>query len=58
MSGDEIKTNVVFYNSLMLEKRNRRVVGGFNYDDIIVGDVKFVNDTTAVAVGENVVSIL
>ena len=39
VSGDEIKTNVVFYN----------------FSD--VGDVKFVNDTTAVAVGENVVSI-
>ena len=58
VSGDEIKTNVVFYNfSDVGKNETERVVGGFNYDDIIVGDVKFVNDTTAVAVGENVVSI-
>lgn len=58
VSGDEIKTNVVFYNfSDVGKNETERVVGGFNYDDIIVGDVKFINDTMAVAVGENVISI-
>lgn len=58
VSGDEIKTNVVFYNfSDVGKNETERVVGGFNYDDVIVGDVKFINDTEAVAVGENVVSI-
>lgn len=58
VSGDEIKTNVVFYNfSDVGKNETERVVGGFNYDDLIVGDVKFINDTMAVAVGENVISI-
>ena len=58
VSGDEIKTDVVFYNfSDVGKNETERVVGGFNYDDVIVGDVKFINDTMAVAVGENVVSI-
>jgi len=40
------------------QNETERVVGGFNhYDNTIVADVEFVNDTTAVAVGENVVSI-
>ena len=58
VGGDEIKTDVVFYNfSDVGKNETERVVGGFNYDDVIVGDVKFINDTMAVAVGENVVSI-
>ncbi len=38
-----LKTNVVFYNFSDVGKKTKteRVVGGFNYDDIIVGDVKF-----------------
>lgn len=59
VSGEEMKTNVVFYNfSEVGQNETERVVGGFNhYDNTIVADVEFVNDTTAVAVGENVVSI-
>jgi len=58
VSGEEIKTNVVFYNfSEVGKNETERVVGGFNYDDVLVGDVEFINDTMAVAVGENVVSI-
>lgn len=59
VSGESIKTNVVFYNfSDVGKNETERVVGGFNhYDSTIVGDVKFVNNNTAVAVGENVVSI-
>ena len=59
VSGESIKTNVVFYNfSEVGQNETERVVGGFNhYDSTIVGDVEFLNSTTAVAVGENVVSI-
>lgn len=59
VSGESMKTNVVFYNfSDVGKNETERVVGGFNhYDSAIVGDVKFVNKTTAVAVGENIVSI-
>lgn len=59
VSGESIKTNVVFYNfSEVGQNETERIVGGFNhYDSTIVGDVQFLNDTTAVAVGENVLSI-
>lgn len=59
VNGDSIKTNVVFYNfSEVGQNETERIVGGFNhYDSVIVPDVEFVNDTTAVAIGENVVSI-
>lgn len=59
VSGESIKTNVVFYNfSEVGQNETERVVGGFNhYDSTIVGDVQFLNNTTAVAVGENVLSI-
>ncbi len=59
VSGEEIKTNVVFYNfSEVGQNVTERVVGGFNhYDSTIVGDVEFINDETAVAVGEDVISI-
>ncbi len=59
VSGESMKTNVVFYNfSDVGKNETERVVGGFNhYDSTIVGDVQFVNKTTAVAIGENVVSI-
>ena len=59
VSGESIKTNVVFYNfSEVGQNETERVVGGFNhYDNTIVGDVEFLNSTTAVAVGEDVLSI-
>lgn len=59
VSGESMKTNVVFYNfSDVGKNETERVVGGFNhYDSTIVGDVQFINKTTAAAVGENVVSI-
>lgn len=59
VSGESIKTNVVFYNfSEVGQNETERVVGGFNhYDSTIVGDVQFLNSTTAVAVGEDVLSI-
>jgi hypothetical protein len=59
VNGDSIKTNVVFYNfSEVGQNETERVVGGFNhYDSTIVGDVQFIDSTTAVAIGENVMSI-
>lgn len=59
VSGESMKTNVVFYNfSEVGQNEVERVVGGFNhYDSTIVGDVHFIDENTAVAVGENVVSI-
>lgn len=59
VSGERMKTNVVFYNfSEVGQNETERIVGGFNhYGDTIVGDVFFMDDKTAVAVGENVISI-
>lgn len=59
VSGESMKTNVVFYNfSEVGQNETERIVGGFNhYEDTIVGDVFFMDDKTAVAVGENVISI-
>lgn len=59
VSGEEIKTNVVFYNfSEVGQNETERVVGGFNhYNDVLVGDVQFISNNIAVAVGENVISI-
>ena len=59
VSGEDIKTNVVFYNfSEVGQNETERVVGGFNhYNDTLVGDVQFLSNNIAVAVGENVISI-
>lgn len=59
VSGESMNTNVVFYNfSDVGQNETERVVGGFNhYGNTIVGDVKFLTDTRAVAVGENVITI-
>lgn len=59
VSGEAVKTKLVFYNfSDVGQNETERVVGGFeHYESTIVGDVTFVNNTTAVAVGENVLSI-
>lgn len=59
VSGEHMKTNVVFYNfSDVGKNETQRLVGGFNhYDSTIVPEVQFVTDKCAVAVGENVLSI-
>lgn len=59
VGGESIKTNVVFYNfSEVGQNETERIVGGFNhYDSTIVGDVQFLNSATAVAIGEDVLSI-
>lgn len=50
---------MVFYNfSEVGQNETERVVGGFNhYNDVLVGDVQFLSNNIAVAVGENVISI-
>ena len=60
VSGEDIKTNVVFYNfSEVGQNETERVVGGFNhYNDTLVGDVQFLSNNIAVAVGENVIQAL
>ena len=58
VSGEEIKNNIVFYNfSEVGENETERVVGGYDFDTTIVGDVQFLSDTIAVAVSENSISI-
>ncbi|MGN0408350.1 MAG: DUF5711 family protein [Bacteroides sp.] len=59
VSGESIKTNVVFYNfSDVGQNETERVVGGFNhYENTIVPEVEFMNNTCAVAVGEDILSI-
>ncbi len=59
VSGEEIKTNVVFYNfSDVGQNETERLVGGFNhYGNTIVPEVEFLTDTKAIAIGEDVISI-
>jgi hypothetical protein len=59
VNGDSTKNKVVFYNfSEVGKNETERIVGGFNhYDSIIVPEVKFVSETRAIAIGENVISI-
>ena len=59
VNEDSIKTNVVFYSfSDVGQNETGNVVGGFNqYDSKLVPEVKFINDTCAVAIGENILSI-
>jgi hypothetical protein len=58
VSGEEIKNNIVFYNfSEVGKNETERVVGGYDFDSTIVGDVQFLTDTLAVAVSENSISL-
>lgn len=59
VSGESVKTNVVFYNfSEIGQNETERLVGGFNhYDSAIVPEVEFLSDKRAIAIGENVLSI-
>jgi len=59
VNGESIKTNVVFYSfSDVGQNETGNVVGGFNqYDSTLVPEVKFIKDTCAVAIGENILSI-
>lgn len=59
VSGESMKTNVVFYNfSEIGQNETERLVGGFNhYDSMIVPEVAFLTDKKAIAIGENILSI-
>lgn len=59
VSGESVKTNVVFYNfSEIGQNETERLVGGFNhYDSSIVPEVEFLTDKRAIAIGEHVLSI-
>lgn len=58
VKGVELSTSVDFYNfDVVGQNESERIVGGFNiYDNQLVGDVEFLNETAVVAVAENLVS--
>lgn len=55
----ETQSKVVFYNfSSVGENEVDRIVGGFNqYKDTLVPEVEFINNKTAVAIGDNMFTI-
>jgi len=58
VSGEEIKNNIVFYNfSEVGKNETERVVGGYDFDSTIVGDVEFINNNLAFAVSENSINL-
>ncbi len=58
INGTELSTSVVFYNfNEVGQNENERVVGGFDYGNEIVGCVRFVDDSTVIAVSEKSLSI-
>jgi len=59
VNGDSVKDKIVFYSfSEVGQNETWNIVGGFNqYDSTLVPEVKFVNDTYAIAVGEDILSI-
>lgn len=59
VSEGQAQSKVVFYNySSVGENEVDRIVGGFNqYKDNLVPEVKFLNNTTAVAIGDSMFSI-
>ena len=59
ISEGQAQSKVIFYNySSVGENEVDRIVGGFNqYKDSIVPEVNFINNKTAVAVGDNMFTI-
>lgn len=59
VSNGETQSKVVFYNfSSVGENEVDRIVGGFNqYKSTLVPEVEFINNNTAVAVGDNMFTI-
>lgn len=59
VSAGNAQSKVVFYNYTSVgENEVDRIVGGFNqYKSTIVPEVNFINNTTAVAIGDNMFSI-
>lgn len=58
IDGQELATSVVFYNfDEVGQNEVERIVGGYDtYGSQLVSEVEFINDDTAVAFGENVIS--
>lgn len=58
VKGVDLVTSVDFYNfDVVGQNESERIVGGFNiYDNQLVGDVEFLNETAVVAVSENLLS--
>ena len=58
VKGVDLVTSVDFYNfDVVGQNESERIVGGFNiYDNQLVGDVEFLNETAVIAVAENIVS--
>ena len=58
VKGVELFTSVDFYNfDVVGQNESERIVGGFSiYENQLVGDVEFLNETAVVAVSENLVS--
>ena len=59
VSNGSTQSKVVFYNySSVGQNEVDRIVGGFNqYKSTLVPDVEFINNTTAVAFGDNIFTI-
>lgn len=59
INGESIKTNVVFYNfSDVGQNETERIVGGFNhYESTLIPEVEFINNSSAAAIGEDILSI-
>jgi hypothetical protein len=58
IKGVDLFTSVDFYNfDVVGQNESERIVGGFNiYENQLVGDVEFLNETAVVAVAENLIS--
>lgn len=59
IEGTEVKSKVVFYHFGDVGKEQEdNIVGGFNqYRETLVPDVEFVNEDTAIAIGDNMFTI-
>lgn len=59
VASGEAQTKIVFYNySEVGQNETDRIVGGFNdFNDSIVPDIEFVNDSTVAAIGDNVFAV-
>ena len=54
LDGGAMKSNVVFYNfGAVGENMNDYIVSVYSYSDMLIPDIKFVDDETAFAVGDN-----
>lgn len=58
VNDEKMKNNIVFYNfSEVGKNETERVVGGYDFDTTIVGDVQFLTNNKAVAISEKSINI-